>query len=360
MKLNLLMKQGVNTIMKTAGSFYLGNKKGRAFLAETLPHIKRSATVRERHEASGTHIPVFLIASVASQCNLHCKGCYARSEGTCNDAGTKQDLSTEEWNSVFAEASDLGVAFTLIAGGEPLMRKDVICAAAKHKNMVFPIFTNGTMIDDEYLSLFDSNRNLIPLLSLEGDRDVTDARRGTGTYERINSAMKRLKQNSILYGVSITVTRENIDAVVSRSFLKDLRAQGCGIAIFVEYVPTEPNTKHLVLTRSDLTSMDQKLHVIRRGSNDMVILSFPGDEEALGGCLASGRGFFHINPKGGAEPCPFSPYAQHNVRETPLKTVLNSEYFRDLQRIAARVGAHTGGCTLFEHEQEVLALQAQF
>ena len=57
---------------------------------------------------------------------------------------------------------------------------------------------------------------------------------------------------------------------------------------------------------------------------DIIFLSFPGDEKALGGCLASGRGFFHIGPDGSAEPCPFSPFSDSNVAEMGVREALKS------------------------------------
>lgn len=48
----------------------------------------------------------------------------------------------------------------------------------------------------------------------------------------------------------------------------------------------------------------------------MVFLSFSGDEKYVGGCLAAGRGFFHINANGEVEPCPFSPYSDVNSKES--------------------------------------------
>ncbi len=430
MNLNKLMKQGVNSIMKTAGRYYLGNKAGRKFLAETLPALKKSAGLRERQEAAGTHVPVFLIASVASRCNLSCAGCYARTGGICSDAAcavssadigstdstladdtiagagvcvtdgtvvgagvgvtddtvvataadgtitacdtsgasntalpshgtTQQDLSADEWNRVFTEASEMGVSFVLMAGGEPFMRQDVIAVAAQHKDIIFPIFTNGTMVDDTYLSLLEANRNLIPVVSIEGDAAQTDLRRGSGTYHLVERAMASFRENNMLFGVSITVTHDTLDEVLAESFVEDLRAKGCGLVVYVEYVPTEAGTEQLALSEEELVRLAAETERLRSRFEDTVFLSFPGDEEALGGCLASGRGFFHINPKGGAEPCPFSPYSQHNVRTASLKTVLESKYFSDLRDIATKAGPHTGGCTLFTREAEVRALCAQ-
>ena len=91
---------------------------------------------------------------------------------------------------------------------------------------------------------------------------------------------------------------------------------------------------------------------------DLIFLSFPGDEKELGGCLASGRGFFHIGPDGSAEPCPFAPYSDSNVAEMGLRQALQSPLFRKIRAAKALGWEHTGGCTLFEHRDEIEKMMA--
>ena len=67
-----------------------------------------------------------------------------------------------------------------------------------------------------------------------------------------------------------------------------------------------------------------------------------------GGCVAAGRGFFHINSHGGAEPCPFSPYSDVNVRDTSLREAMNSGLFRALRDNGHLLEDHAGGCVLYE------------
>lgn len=357
MNLNIFMQNGIGHIMKRAGRYYLRNRKGVSFLAHTLPRLKQSARLRSDSETAGTHIPPFLIASIASRCNLYCQGCYARAGGSCGSAVQKTDMSAEKWGQIFTEASDLGVSFILLAGGEPLTRPDVIKQAAAQSNIIYPIFTNGTMIDDQYLALFDESRNLIPVLSIEGSAAETDGRRGSGVYASIEKAMSRMQEKQLLFGTSITVTSENFDTVLRVEFMDSLRQKGCGLVFFIEYVPIQKGTEYLALDPSAQERLKERTDELKQQFDDTVILAFPGDEKKMGGCLASGRGFFHINPSGGAEPCPFSPYAQHNLKNTSIKEVLSSQYFRSLQQIAAEAGPHTGGCTLFEHQKAVQALQ---
>lgn len=358
MNLNIFMERGISGVMKTAARFYLSSSKGRAFLTGILPEIHKNTKTREKHEQAGTHVPPFLIASIASRCNLHCTGCYARAGGGCGDGDSEatNDLSASEWESIFSEAAGLGVSFILLAGGEPLTRPDVIHTAAEFANIIFPVFTNGTMIGEEYLNLFDEHRNLIPFISIEGDADATDQRRGCGTYVQAEAAMACLKEKNILFGASITVTSENIHAVTSESFVSELHDKGCGLVFFVEYVPVAEETKNLVLHNQDVCALEDNVATLKKRFKDTVIISFPGDEKAMGGCLASGRGFFHINPWGGAEPCPFSPFSRHNLKTDSIVEVLRSGFFQELREIAANAGPQQGGCTLFDHKDMVKSL----
>ena len=73
-------------------------------------------------------------------------------------------------------------------------------------------------------------------------------------------------------------------------------------------------------------------------------------------CLAAGRGFFHISTVGGAEPCPFSPFSDTNLKDCSLLDALQSPLFKRLGEAKMLLGEHEGGCILFEKEEEVKKL----
>lgn len=357
MELNGILNNGIENITKTAKRFYSKSIKGNAFMLKTASSIKKSAKIRAKFENEGTHIPPFLIASITSSCNLKCAGCYSNA---FNCGTEKENLKAGEWGRIFDEAAGLGISFIFLAGGEPLLRKDIIEKAAQVKNIIFPVFTNGTMIDKEYLELFDSNRNLVPVLSIEGTGETTDLRRGSGISQKIENVMRQLKEQNILYGVSITVTSLNKNEVSDPGFVRNLRHNGCGVIFYVEYVPAEKGTENLVLSQKDLTELQTGIDKIRSDNNfvDTVILSFPGDEEALGGCLAAGRGFFHINASGGAEPCPFSPCSVVNLKNKTLLDAIKSPFFEKVQKLNTNpLNSYSGGCSLFNQKIEVEKLK---
>jgi MoaA/NifB/PqqE/SkfB family radical SAM enzyme len=357
LKLNDYMNKGIRDIADIAGRYYLGNRQGQLFVLDLISNLRKSTKLRGRYENKGVHVPPFLIASITASCNLKCAGCYARANDTCgSDHEIPAEMTLKDWCGIFNEASDLGISFILLAGGEPLLRRDVIKTAASFHNLVFPVFTNGTMIDEEYIAIFNENRNLIPVLSMEGNVERTDTRRGSGVSEKIQYAADAFHLKGILYGVSITVTNENMNDVTTNDFLGDLRNRGCGLVFFIEYVPAEDGTEHLTLSDENLTELQSRINLLRRDRKNkgMILLSFPGDESEMGGCLAAGRGFFHINPNGGAEPCPFSPFSEINLKEQSLEKVLQSQFFERVRVVStSESGDHQGGCTLFQHREKV-------
>lgn len=105
-----------------------------------------------------------------------------------------EELTAEQWKQIFLDAADMGINFNLLAGGEPLLRKDILKAASEVKEMIFPVFTNGTVITGSYLDLFAENLHLIPIISLEGCKESTDDRRGQGVFNKVIHAMELLKK----------------------------------------------------------------------------------------------------------------------------------------------------------------------
>ncbi len=347
---------GVETIVKGAVRATLKDPKESAFMARYALASRASSKRRADLEAQGEHIPPFLIASITSSCNLHCAGCYARENHICSDEKAYAQLSAEEWDTIFREAKDLGIGFILLAGGEPMMRKDILLKAAEIPEILFPVFTNGTLMSDSYLQLFDKARNLVPIFSIEGDERKTDERRGAGIYQSLIRAMDRIKENHLIFGASVTVTTSNLNEVVSDDFISVLQERGCKVVIYVEFVPVTHDSTELAPQDAERAFLKNKLMALREQYPEMLFISFPGDEKSSGGCLAAGRGFFHINSHGGAEPCPFSPYSDINVRDTSVREALHSRLFTALQDGDVLMEEHTGGCVLFERRNQVEAL----
>jgi len=350
------LTDGVEQVIKDALKATLKDPRESAFLAKFALACKAADKKRERNEKQGLHVPSYLIASITSVCNLHCEGCYSRANDATKDCEPSMQLTEEEWLRIFKEAEELGVSFILLAGGEPMLRWDVIETAGQMKDILFPVFTNGTFMSDKHLDLLDRCRNIVLVISMEGGREVTDARRGGGVYDTVTEKMVKLREKGIIYGISVTVTKENMKEVLSDDFLDTMRERGCKAVFYIEYVPVDDEGSHLAPDDADREVMAARIEELRSSRTEMIYISFPGDEKSSGGCLAAGRGFFHINSHGGAEPCPFSPYSDINVKDTSLKEALQSDLFTALRSGDILSGEHIGGCVLHEKRDQVEAL----
>ncbi len=347
------LADGVELILKDAMRATLKNRKESLFLIKFARHAKKANKIRQKYSDNGQNIPAFLIASITSSCNLHCTGCYSRANDACSDEVPHSQLSDDEWEDIFKQAKDIGISFIVLAGGEPMMREDVILKASKYPEILFPIFTNGTMLNDDYLKLLDNHRNLVPILSIEGNEEVTDLRRGKGVYNQLVNSMKTMKSKNIIFGASLTFTKRNLSSLLSKDYIDNLHDLGCKVIFFIEYVPMSKDTTDLAPGDSEREILFTKIDSLRQEYEDMLFMSFPGDEKMSDGCLAAGRGFFHINSHGGAEPCPASPYSDINVKDTSLLDALDSNLFKSLRDGGILIDDHEGGCVLFEHKDEV-------
>ncbi len=199
----------------------------------------------------GCNIPWAILLDPTSACNLHCTGCWAA------DYGHKLNLSFEDIDSIICQGKELGVHVYIYTGGEPLVRKkDVLRLCEKHPDCAFLCFTNATLIDEQFCQDMIRVKNFVPAISAEGSRETTDARRGEGTYDRIEAAMALLKKHRLPFGISACYTSQNAEAVASEEYfdrLIDAGALFCWIFTFmpvgsdapVELMPSVEQREHL-------------------------------------------------------------------------------------------------------------------
>ncbi|MDR0550905.1 MAG: radical SAM protein [Spirochaetaceae bacterium] len=319
------------------------NIKEIIFIARFMRHLRRPARLRRDAAAEGKPAPLFIIASITAQCNLRCAGCYHHALRGIAKPETPA-LGAAEWGRIFDESRALGIKVVLLAGGEPLLRADALKEAAARRDMLFPVFTNGTLIDSVFLDFFDAHRNVPPVLSIEGGASFTDSRRGSGIHTQVSAAMAALKKRRVLFGVSVTVTRANSEAVVSQQFAAEVKAAGAGALVFVEYIPADGG--EAAMTAAEREALALQITVLRNQNPSMLIILFPGDEAESGGCLAAGRGFFHISASGDAEPCPFAPQSDTNLRTAHLSAALAAPLFTSLRENGSLSALSAAPCRL--------------
>ncbi|WP_273225785.1 radical SAM protein [Geosporobacter ferrireducens] len=321
------------------------------FVLQSIYFQKKAAQTRMEYEKQELKVPPYMIISITNRCNLACKGCYSKAQ----HRPVEKEMSCDRLQSVILEAKGLGISFIFLAGGEPLMRPDILDITNENPEIIFPLFTNGILITDEIITRLRNQRNVVPIISMEGYETDTNERRGSGVYEHLQKTIKKLKHSGIFFGYSFTVTRKNFDTLTDEAFINKLLASGCQLFFFVEYIPVKEATEDLVILEEQRIALAQILDSFRAKFPGLFV-SFPGDEKDYGGCLSAGRRFIHVSAEGDVEPCPFAPYSDVNIREVSLKEALQSELMKKIRQNHTGLNEPKGGCALWNKREWVKSL----
>lgn len=322
------------------------------FLMKTLKHQKKAAKVRAENEQGGISVPPVMIISVTEQCNLRCNGCYSMA----HKRNGNKEMNRTVLARIVTEADELGISVVLFAGGEPLLRPELFDIAAANPNLVFPVFTNGLLIGPGMIREFNKNRNIIPVISFEGRKTSTDNRRGEGVYGVNAEKTALLGINHIMYGISLTVTAENINEITDEEFIKEYISKACRIFFFVEFVPVTDDVKYLAPDPLQRVLLNKRIQTFRKKFG-AVFIGFPGDEEQYGGCLAAGRGFIHVSSNGSLEPCPFAPFSDVNLHNLSLREALRSPLLGKIRQNQHLLTEMNGGCALWSNREIIKLMQ---
>ena len=281
--------------------------------------------IREMREVHGCNIPWLILMDPTSACNLHCTGCWAA------EYGNRLNLSFHEMDSIVQQGKELGTYFYMFTGGEPLVRKDdLIRLAEKHGDCMFLSFTNGTLVDEAFCKELKRVGNFALALSLEGEPEVNDDRRGKGVYDKVMHAMDLLKENGLIFGTSICYTSKNYKTVTDKDYVKLMVDKGCKFAMYFHYMPVgNEASPDLMPTPEQRQYVLERVRHIRNieDGEGLFTMDFQNDGEFVGGCIAGGRNYFHINANGDAEPCVFIHYSGANIRENTLLQILKQPLF---------------------------------
>lgn len=285
-----------------------------------------TSTLRENRDKLKCNIPWIILMDPTSACNLKCKGCWAA------EYGHHSNLTLDEMRKIVTEAKALGTHFFMFTGGEPLVRKkDILTVTKENPDCIFLAFTNGTLVDDEFCEELKKSGNFALALSIEGTEETTDFRRGEGVYKKVVDAMALLKKHKCIFGTSICYTSKNYQAVTSDKFYDMEIEAGAKFALYFHYMPIGSDAD-----TSLLLTPEQREHVYRtirkkrrtRNGKPIFVMDFQNDGEFVGGCIAGGRNYFHINSEGDAEPCVFIHYSDSNIREKSILECLRSPLFK--------------------------------
>ncbi|MCK4542650.1 MAG: radical SAM protein [Spirochaetales bacterium] len=281
-------------------------------------YINAKSPRQEFKSKYGFSSPGFLTISPTKLCNLKCKGCYASSASSENVS-----LSFDVVNRIIQEEKDLwGSHFVVISGGEPFMYisqgKDILDLAELHPDTFFLVYTNGTLITKEIASRIAALGNVTPAVSVEGYEAETDERRGDGVYSKILQSFENLKNAGVIFGLSVTATKDNAEIILSPEFVNlYMKKYGVQYMWIFQYMPIgRGQDLELMVTPEQRFDM---LNKTRKWMYDegLFIADFWNSATLSKGCISAGRhdggGYIYIDWNGNVMPCVFNPYTSDNI-----------------------------------------------
>jgi MoaA/NifB/PqqE/SkfB family radical SAM enzyme len=151
---------------------------------------------------TGRRIPFFVQLMPTERCNLRCRYCYAQFGDR-----HRPDFPIDSLLKVIDGLAQLGTRNIMVAGGEPLLRKDIgrIVDRITGHNIRCSVNTNGILIPDRIDQIAKADMLSI---SLDGTREINDWYRGEGSYDRVIAGIKLARQRKIRVQIQLTLTRD--------------------------------------------------------------------------------------------------------------------------------------------------------
>ena len=325
-------RDAIRKVIEEKGNWYqlmlkiyeLDSEVRKTFFQNFLINASLNGSAMQEANAQkyGCNVPWAILLDPTSACNLHCTGCWAA------EYGNRLNLSLEDIDSIIKQGKELGTYMYIYTGGEPTVRKDDLFRICEmHPDCEFLFFTNGTLINQEFCDSMLKVKNIVPAISLEGFEEANDSRRGDGIYEKVHEAMTLLKKNRLPFGISCCYTSRNYKDITSEEFFDYMIDSGALFTWFFHYMPVGNDAStDLLLSPAQREAVYHRIREFRN-TKALFTLDFQNDAQYVGGCIAGGRRYLHINAAGDVEPCVFIHYSNCNIRDVSLLEALQSPLF---------------------------------
>ena len=172
-------------------------------------------TIRERlsEKAARNRVPIMSAFELLPVCNLKCKMCYVRKDmSEVTKAGGLKDA--EWWLNLAREASEYGLLYPLLTGGEPFLHPHFfeILSGMSKMGLQVSINSNGTLIDRNVVAQLCETPPVRINLTLYGASEETYEKLcGDGNaYNRMRQGVELLKESRIPVKFNASITSENV------------------------------------------------------------------------------------------------------------------------------------------------------
>lgn len=290
----------------------------------------------------GKVFPPFLFISITSRCNLRCRGCWVNVEAT-----PPGELSPKDVSRIIEESKPMGSKFFGLLGGEPFCHPEMREILASNRDCFFQVFTNGKTLDASVAKWLKEIGNVTPLISIEGNADESDRRRGgTAVLDSSRSALAACVNEGLPTGVATSLCRSNIDHMLTEEFIDEMIERKASYLWYYIYRPVggDPCPEES-LTREQILRA-RKFIVEMRTKKPIMIVDSYWDHKGRALCPAAVGISHHIGPWGDIEPCPPIQFAKENIADgNVVDLITNSEFLESFRKYAA---SKTRGCILLD------------
>jgi radical SAM protein with 4Fe4S-binding SPASM domain len=317
--------------------------------------------------------PYVVSWNLTYRCNLACEHCYLDAGGKpMVDDAAFADRSELDTAQCFKVVDDIAAfapeAVTILTGGEPLLRRDIleIVRYASAKGLWVVVGTNGVKITPTLAGLLlkEGVRGLsLSLDALDPERHDR-FRRVTGAWRNTVDGARILKTAGLPFIVQTTVGAHNVGelAAIAAFAHDELRASvwnlyflvPTGRGAFVSDISPDEYDGVLAELSTIQKAYQGKMLVNAKCAPHYVKTLIEQDQDSpflktytggAGGCPA-GTHYLGIRPNGDVTPCPYLPVFGGNLKEESLANVwAHSEPFIAIRERAA-LGGRCGACEL--------------
>ena len=264
--------------------------------------------------------PFGMLAELTYACPLHCPYC----SNPLNLADYSNELDTDEWQRVLAEARELGVLQLHLSGGEPLQRRDLVELVASARDLGFytNLITSALGLSRRRAEeLKNAGLDHVQISIQADEQSLSDRIAGTPSYERKVAAARMVKELGWPLTMNVVIHRHNIDRMGRiLDLAEELGADRIELANTQYYGWARRNRAALLPSRTQLDRAEDEVRAARRrleGKMEIIYVipdyysKFP--KPCMGGW---GKNQLTVTPNGNVLPCP----AAHTL-ELPRATV---------------------------------------
>ena len=189
-------------------------------------------------KARARKIPLRGMIQLTNRCNLRCCHCYIHNDRSVQEPA--REISDARLLELIDEMADAGCLYLTFTGGEPLSRPlfSELYIKAKKKGMLISVFSNGTLVDDDYVALFHEYRPRHIEMTLYGATRETYERitRVPGSYDRCLHGVRALLDAGIQVRLKTLIMTLNVHELEQMEAMAD--AFGVPFRSSSEMMPT--------------------------------------------------------------------------------------------------------------------------